>query len=269
MMTLYDRQLGLFDPSSPSNQIPVIVIGAGTIGSWTTFALAKLGVSDITVCDFDDVEEQNIPNQMYSPVLFEQPPLSKVHEKKKVFQLKSIIERMTGGETSPWVYPRKFDNEVIDDTREDTHSSMVVISAVDSMTARKEIWEIVKSNKQDVVLYIDARIGGNVAKILTLPLKQAIQHEIEQYESSLHSDDTSTIANEEVKHLSDLPCTMRSIIDVSMATAAVITNQYRNFVTKHTIPSEIHIDMSNGFSMSSVWNPQQTTPTEDIPTETN
>ena len=42
---------------------PVTIIGAGATGSWLALMLAKLGIQDITVYDFDVVEEHNVPNQ--------------------------------------------------------------------------------------------------------------------------------------------------------------------------------------------------------------
>src|ERR1035437_9086780 len=58
------RQLGLIDPEKL--QMPIAIIGAGSIGSWTALALLKLGCSDVTVFDFDKVEEHNIGSQIYT-----------------------------------------------------------------------------------------------------------------------------------------------------------------------------------------------------------
>ena len=47
----YHRQLGIIDPDRLD--IPIIVIGAGSVGSFVIMSLAKMGCSDITICDFD------------------------------------------------------------------------------------------------------------------------------------------------------------------------------------------------------------------------
>jgi shikimate 5-dehydrogenase len=57
------RQLDIADPSKFKDK-PVTVIGAGEIGAATVVALAKTGFENITVYDFDTVEEHNFPNQL-------------------------------------------------------------------------------------------------------------------------------------------------------------------------------------------------------------
>jgi hypothetical protein len=57
------RQLDIADPSQFKYK-PVTVIGAGEIGAATVVALAKTGFENITVYDFDTVEEHNLPNQL-------------------------------------------------------------------------------------------------------------------------------------------------------------------------------------------------------------
>src|SRR3989338_942885 len=43
---------------------PLVIIGAGGIGSPTVLQMAKLGFEDITLIDPDTVEEVNIPTQL-------------------------------------------------------------------------------------------------------------------------------------------------------------------------------------------------------------
>src|SRR4030067_1181879 len=46
---------------------PVTIVGAGGIGSPTALAVAKMGVKDLMVIDFDRVEAHNVPNQVLYP----------------------------------------------------------------------------------------------------------------------------------------------------------------------------------------------------------
>jgi tRNA A37 threonylcarbamoyladenosine dehydratase len=57
------RHAELFDPHTFNT--PVTIIGAGATGSWLAIALAKLGIDNISIWDFDKVEEHNIPNQAF------------------------------------------------------------------------------------------------------------------------------------------------------------------------------------------------------------
>ena len=47
-------------------KLPIHVIGAGGVGSWTALLLAKMGCQDITVYDMDEVEDHNVASQFYS-----------------------------------------------------------------------------------------------------------------------------------------------------------------------------------------------------------
>lgn len=57
------RHLDFFDPLDI--KAPVTVIGVGAIGSHIASNLARLGVKKITLWDFDQVEDHNIPNQIF------------------------------------------------------------------------------------------------------------------------------------------------------------------------------------------------------------
>ena len=59
----YSRQEELFDPVT--QKFKIIVLGAGSLGSFITLNLAKLGFNDISVYDYDYVEGANIPNQFF------------------------------------------------------------------------------------------------------------------------------------------------------------------------------------------------------------
>ena len=61
---LFNRQIGIVRPDELPEQITII--GAGGIGSWTTFCLAKMGAPRIVVIDFDNVEDVNIAPQVYA-----------------------------------------------------------------------------------------------------------------------------------------------------------------------------------------------------------
>ena len=63
--TLFHRQLDII-PLERLQKAQVTVIGAGAVGSFTTFTLAKMGIGKITVYDHDTVELHNIPNQLFS-----------------------------------------------------------------------------------------------------------------------------------------------------------------------------------------------------------
>jgi len=216
------RQLDIFDPSKYENK-QIEVIGAGGIGSFTLLALAKLGMKKIRVYDGDKVEDHNIPSQLH---------LIKALGLPKVQSIQALCKQLSGTEIEA-------KNEFW--SSESGPLSGIVISALDHMHAdaketkagRKELWEALKMNF-DVDFYVDARIGGEIIRVLSIqPCKDTLHWE--WYEGLLYQ-------NSEV---ADLPCTGRNIIDVGFMVAAVITNNVRRFLKTGTFDRDIVISMSD------------------------
>ena len=194
-MTDYTRQRDFFDPTN-TNAV-VTIVGCGGIGSFTAFALAKLGVSELRLVDFDTVDEHNIPNQLFLP--------SQIG-KQKTAALAETIEAATDAKVSLHNHP----------LQDGIPRSSVVISALDSMQARAELWQQVRY-KLDVKLFLDGRLGGqNVVLYAVRPCQPT---DIAGYEATLHSDEEGD----------DLPCTGRAIIDVGFAVASLMTRAVRQF----------------------------------------
>lgn len=191
----YTRQRDFFDPTT-TNTVATIV-GCGGIGSFTAFALAKLGVSELRLLDFDTVEEHNTPNQLFLPA---QVGMTKVA---------ALRETVTeSAETIVTTHEQALQDGI--------PRSPVVISALDSMQARKELWEQVKY-KLDVKLFLDGRLGGE--NVVLYAVRPSQPNDIAGYEATLHSDEEGV----------DLPCTGRAIIDVGFAVASLMTRAVRRF----------------------------------------
>lgn len=234
-MVHYDRQLGLFNPNLPENQPPIVIVGAGTIGSWTTLALAKMGLRNITVVDNDTIEPHNIPNQFYK----------EHHTKEKVFALRDEVGEYTGTVISSLF--QRFNLAAM--ASANPNNKAILISAVDNMETRKEIFDYAALHPDLVSLLIDARTGGNAIKVYSvMPVFSSVT---ERYKETLHSDDLSFIQNEEVRALSEVPCTERSIVDVSMVTAGLVCNTVRRFITRGEIIFETIVDMTSVFTITS------------------
>ena len=223
----FDRQMDLFNPYE--HQVPIVLVGAGTIGSWTALALSKIGFDDIYVFDPDIVEPQNRSNQLYgSDSLGDY----KVEELKWIIQMLSnnIITQVP--ETFPNEYPK----------------NCIIIVTVDSMKSRKEIFKWLQVNFGDVQFFIDARTGGEVARVFAF--SPSMPSEMDRYALTLHDDKPAEGMNEEAAHASDIPCTARSIVDVSLMVASRITNTVRKLLTKKDFPFETDIDMRNDIWIS-------------------
>jgi molybdopterin/thiamine biosynthesis adenylyltransferase len=158
--------------------LPIKIIGAGSVGSFTCLSLTKMGAKAIKVWDDDMIDEHNISNQFYRA--------DDVGE-FKVDALQKMILDFEG-------VPIETESEIYDGRSE---CEGIIITAVDSMLARKRIWEKVKGN-ENVQLFIDPRMGGRTARIYAVnPMTGA-----SKYEETLYDDDESV----------DERCTERTII---------------------------------------------------------
>ncbi len=193
----FTRQKDLIDEFA-CEATDVTIIGAGGIGSPTAVALSKLGVKDITIYDHDTLEAHNLPSQFYRMEDIGKP---------KVHALADLIKSFSG--TDVCVNPIQ---EKVDEFTLLNHSK-IIISAVDSMEARKMIWKKVKDHLTDSH-YIEARMGPEMAMIYTLTNTNLNEREsIRWYEETLYNDNAAM----------DLPCTAKATVYCTWLIGAVIT----------------------------------------------
>ena len=123
----HTRHMGIFQiPSTFS----VTLIGAGGIGATTALTLAKMGVRILQIFDDDTVSEENIPTQLHV--------VSDVGD-RKVNSLARTL-RLYSDEIELYPVSARV-------TSDRSIRSSLVISAVDSITARQDIWRAL--NNQD------------------------------------------------------------------------------------------------------------------------
>jgi ThiF family len=122
------------------------IIGAGSIGSNLTYLLAKMGVNQIRVYDFDKVEEHNVPNQLYT--------LDCIHELKTsalcnlLYDIVDIDYNLHAKNVRVETIGHLFDLKDGD----------IIVLALDSLEARKAI--IASLPKNCPYHIVDLRMGG-------------------------------------------------------------------------------------------------------------
>ena len=216
----YLRQHDIIQPDDI--QIPIHIIGCGGIGSPTAIALSKMGAKEIHLYDHDKVELHNLPNQFYNSThinFYKAAALAATcvdynHECDAQFHLK----QMKGGDIS-----------VLD--------KGIIISAIDSMEGRHELWNSIKYNIK-VPLYIDGRMAAQLGRIYTC--NPSIPDEIKKYEDTL-VDPSKVVAE---------PCTNKAIIYNTFMIAGIICNQVKRFCRKEPLFSEIVLDINAGTMLS-------------------
>ena len=204
----FSRQTDLVDIEAL--EMPITLIGCGGIGSFTALALAKMGCVHLTVYDDDLVEGQNIPNQLFR--------LGDVGQ-LKVERLADIIKSFTG--TGIDARPERVASQRLQG---------IVVSGVDSMEARRRIWDRSIRFKASVAAYIDARMGAEVSRIYTV--RPADPDHVRFYERTLYSDDEAL----------QIPCTAQAIVYTNFGIASLVAGQVRRVAMGEICKREIIFD---------------------------
>lgn len=232
---IWGRQLGVFNPNNPEHQRQIIGVGAGTIGSWVIFGLAKLGCQKITWIDYDSVELHNCPNQLFPPSMV---------GKGKLASMQAILKSFSLCNQFPMVaIPEKLPDNIHRILIEPT----IFVSCVDNMKTRKEMFELAKAHPL-ITHFVDGRMAGQV--IMTYTVNMSDIGAVEKYEATLYSDDSSGIVNEEVRQASDVPCTERSIVDVAMIISGKMVGAIRKICTGGYNVSNFVFDAKNDILLS-------------------
>lgn len=201
---------------------PIHVIGTGSVGSHIVLMLAKLGFLDISVYDFDTVEAHNVRNQVYG---------LKDIGRMKVEALSDFIRQNTGVEI-------KTNHERFADER----LSGVVFLAVDTMHARKQIWEASIRKNFDTRLLIEIRMSKESGTIFAI--RPNVKDEVARYEQSFY-DDSEVFAEK--------ACAMRGTAPMASSIANHAVFQLLNFMNLHEFPNEVIIVMPQHFSETNTY----------------
>lgn len=201
---------------------PIHVIGAGATGSWVVLQLAKLGLTDITVWDFDKVEAHNVPNQAFG--------LQDIGYFKG-----KAIQQQVGWATGTEI---KVKNERFETQR----LTGIVFMMIDTMKGRKEIWERAIKLKPQVKHLIEPRMGLDVGRIYNVnPLDMT---HIKQYEDTFYSDDVAEVS----------ACgTSMTVITTAMSVASMCVRQLLNLHNDVELDNEILIDFKYNNIIPTRW----------------
>ena len=184
----------------------VHIVGAGAVGSFTALTLAKMGFSDITVYDFDDVEPENVGCQLYGPW----------HRGvAKVEALFDIVKSLTGTEIK--ALKTKLEEPPAD--------ADIFVTAVDNMEVRTQLFVTGQEMGFSPELYIDPRMGAEIATIFTVRRGQ----DVKGYRKTLISDDDAV--NE--------PCTAKATAYCALLLSGMIARVIKGFLMKEPYPKTL------------------------------
>lgn len=196
----YSDQIGIFDPARFGHR--VTVIGCGGIGASTLLTLATLGIPHFELWDPDIVEPRNVASQLlFRPGDVGRP---KVKVAAEILHEYGVPEVVTHDEAF----------------LADIHGGElegIVISGVDSMAVRKDIWQAVVWNPM-LALYLDGRIGGENWQLNTVEPNEP-EH-VEWYEQFQLFDDADA---------APLPCAERAVVYPAVVLGAAMVAQITRF----------------------------------------
>ena len=187
---------------------PVTVIGVGAIGRQVALQLAALGVMQIQLIDFDDVELHNVTNQGYrtsdiglAKVVATATAISEVDSSIEVikFQDRFRIRQAVDG---------------------------VVFCCVDSISARTAIWNHLKSRCS---FWADGRMLGEVMRILIATDTESN----ESYSNSLFSQSEAQTG----------ACTSRSTIYAASIAAGLMVHQFTRWMRTLPVDHDLNLNL--------------------------
>lgn len=175
--------------------------GAGGIGSWLSFFLARSGVQNIIIFDDDQIESHNTSGQMFK------------HSQIGLNKVKAVTDNI-------YEFTGKFITSYTEKINEDTPLGRYFFSAFDNMEARKNAFSswLVNNLYCDNSIFIDGRLLGEQLQIFCIKRNDSLA--IEEYQRDHLFDDS------EVEEAS---CTTKQ----TTHSAAMIATHMTAFFTNH------------------------------------
>jgi sulfur carrier protein ThiS adenylyltransferase len=190
----FARQEGLV-PRERLEGLAIAVIGVGAIGRQVALQLASLGAKQLTLVDFDEVEEVNITTQGY---------LWEDLGKPKVLATAQAISRIDSSMEVSQICARYRPGLPVGDA---------VFCCVDSISARGAIWRSAGRNAQ---FFVDGRMLGEVMRVLTVTGNDGREY----YPTTLFAQAEAMTGG----------CTARGVIYTAAIAAGLMTGQFTRWL---------------------------------------
>lgn len=211
------RQSALIDATKLDKKI--VIIGAGGIGSWTALALTKMGCSDVTVLDFDTIEEHNLGSQIYNE--------SDIGL-KKVDALKEKVEHISASKIH--ILKKKYTKNT--SFRQFLQKFDIIISAVDSIVVRTDMFHELLEDEFSG-WYIDGRMAANEINLYCIKMDNKKHTDL--YEETLFKPSEAVA----------IPCSARAVIYNCFVISGLIADLVAQITNETVTKQEIIVDLIN------------------------
>ena len=182
--------------------IPIIIGGAGGIGSWLALFLSRMlpPTSYIILYDFDKVEEVNMAGQLFR---IQDIGLPKVHAIQNIVLDFSGYGKLT-------TMNERYDKESL--------KSPVMFSAFDNMVARKDMFEnwLEEAHEYPDSIFIDGRLNAEQFQVFYVTLENALKYK------NTHLFDDSEVE--------DVNCSYKQTTHFAAAIAAKMVQGFTAFL---------------------------------------
>jgi len=184
----------------------VLIIGAGGIGSWLGHFLARAGASPY-IQDMDNYDINNIGGQLCT--------MNSLH-KNKAESLKNVVDIMLGPDNNTM-------SCITYEFTGDQPALPITFSCVDSMKARKEIYKswLALGDKREI--FIDGRMGAEASQVFTATKEK------DNYMNNWFPDTEASIA----------PCAYKATSHIGSMTASYMMNVLTNYLSDNRVPDSI------------------------------
>lgn len=201
------RQTGLV-PRERLNSLAITLIGVGAIGRQVALQLAALGARQLTLIDFDEVEEVNVTTQGY---------LQEDVGKSKVLATAQAIGRIDASLEVSQICARY---------RPGLPIGEAIFCCVDSISARSAIW---RSAGRGAGFWTDGRMLGEVIRVLSV----AGDAGREYYPSTLFAQAEAMSG----------ACTARGVIYTAAIAAGLMTGQFTRWLRGLPVDCDLSLNL--------------------------
>jgi sulfur carrier protein ThiS adenylyltransferase len=206
----FERQSDLV-PAEKLRSLTVTVIGVGAIGRQVALQLASLGVRQLQLVDFDQVEPTNITTQGYC--------MEDLGQSKVEATARAVRPIDTG------IYVET----VNDRFRPGLATGEVVFCCVDSISSRAAIW---RALREQCLFWCDGRMQGELMRILTSTDLLSQEH----YDTTLFRQAEAQTG----------ACTSRSTIYTAGIAAGLMLHQFTRWMRGMTVDHDLTLNLLAG-----------------------
>jgi hypothetical protein len=182
----------------------VTVYGAGSLGSWLTLLLSRIG-HDIQLVDYDVVEEVNLAGQFFRTVDVGSTKVSAVANNVRSFSGENIRTQTA---------------MVREDNAITLQYGNIAFSCFDNLQARKDIANMFLDNNlldRQFSCLVDIRMSAESFEVYLIKNNDELKH----YLVTLPNDND----------VEDLPCTLKSTSHIAMHATCKAVEVFNNFLT--------------------------------------